>query len=215
MSDNGAESMGEMADRAKADRLGAYLLPWANASNTPFRYFKIWVHEGGIASPFIASWPGTIPQGRINVRRAGHVIDLLPTALELAGAEYPRDSNSAPLAGMSLLPYLRDPDSGAERTLFWEHGGNAAIRRGRWKLVTQYNDERQDGIKDRLGHREGRWELYDLESDRSELHDRAADYPETTSELKKELQRWMDESDVIDWESAMKAIGTYDSTEIP
>jgi len=216
LSDNGAEAMGHVKDRQKADKLGAYLLPWANASNTPFRYFKIWVHEGGICTPLIASWPGVVPPGAVNRSQIGHVKDLMATFLDLAGIEYPfkRDGRElAPLAGQSLLPALLDPAFADDRTLYWEHGGNCAMRKGRWKLTRQYNDERQDGIKDRLGRRQRAWELFDMETDRTELRNRAADRPEKAREWAADYERWAAGEDVVDWETVMKAIGAYDSTE--
>ena len=133
------------------DTYASYGLEWAHASNTPFRLYKSFVHEGGIATPFIARWPGVIRAGTIN-RQVGHVIDLMPTLLAAAGVA-PR-----PLEGMDLF----HGDSEKPRTLYWEHEGNRAVRRGDFKLVAVHG---------------GPWELYDLEKDRTELSDLAASRP--------------------------------------
>src|SRR5947209_6820432 len=113
---------------------------WANAANTPFREHKMWVHEGGIATPFIARWPSGIAARGTITPAVGHVIDLMPTFLELARAKYPEQWDGrrlTPPEGRSLLPVFRGTESG-ERTLAWEHEGNRAIRAGRWKLAAAY-----------------------------------------------------------------------------
>lgn len=136
----------------------SYGRPWANHSNAPFRMFKSWVHEGGIATPLIAHWPNGIRKpGTVN-REPGHVTDIMPTFCELAGARYPvgGDDSVHELVGTSLTPTFAGKPHGRER-MFWEHEGNRAIRMGTWKLVA-------DGIN-------GPWELYDMDADRTELHD--------------------------------------------
>ena len=108
---------------------------WSTVCNTPFRRHKTWVHEGGIATPLIAHWPRGI-QGAGQVRQqVGHVIDIVPTILELAGAPtQPPSSQSPPLMGRSLAPAF-SRDTSDRRTLWWLHEGNRAIRSGDWKLV--------------------------------------------------------------------------------
>ncbi|MDX2377526.1 arylsulfatase [Microbacterium sp. LRZ72] len=161
------------------DTFTSYGRPWANVSNTPFRLYKKWVHEGGIAAPLIASWPA----GGVGGARGGsvlhdpaHVVDLLPTVLGATGAPLPDR-----LAGEDVLDLLRG-GTASERPLFWEHIGNGAIRRGGWKLV------REDGSD---------WELYDLENDRTELDDVAAQHPELVEELATQWQEWADAHGVI------------------
>jgi len=129
----------------------AYGRGWANVSNTPFREFKHWTHEGGISTPLIVHWPAGIqrtttnetPTGRL-VQEPSHLIDIMTTCVDVAGAEYPRQFNAhdvPPLEGQSLKPLLHPSDlpSGAppfaKRTLFWEHEGNRAVRRENLKLV--------------------------------------------------------------------------------
>ncbi|HSH95152.1 MAG TPA: arylsulfatase, partial [Roseimicrobium sp.] len=128
---------------------------WANAANTPFRENKMWIQEGGISTPFIARWPASVKAGGKLVTDVGHVIDLMPTFLELAGASYPKTfagHTLTPLAGRSFAPALSGKPL-PSRTLGWEHEGNRGWRDGDWKLVASYK---------------GEWELYDLKNDRSE-----------------------------------------------
>ena len=169
------------------DTYQSYGRGWANASDTPFRLYKTYTHEGGIATPLIVLWPKglRVERGGL-IHVPGHVADLVPTILEVAGAEYPREYGGraiAPLDGESLLPLLE----GATRergTLFWEHEGNRAVRDGRWKLVSRWR---------------GPWELYDLDSDRTELHDLAAQEPARVAALSARYVAWAEQSDVGAW----------------
>ena len=144
---------------------------WSGAANTPFRLHKSWVHEGGIATPFIASWPaGIAARGELRHTPA-HLVDVVPTLLDLADLAPPAARGGAarpPLPGRSLVPAL-DADARVERDcLYFGHIGHRALRVGDWKLVA---------VKD------GPWELYDLARDRVELHDLAAARPEKVREL--------------------------------
>ena len=186
LSDNGA--CAESKERGKAglpigsaDSNTTYELPWANASNTPFRYYKHWTHEGGIATPLIVSWPAVF-RGGILTKEAGHVIDIMPTFLEAAGAQYPGDR--IPLEGRSLLPVLRSRAPGAERTLFWEHEGNRAVRRGKWKLVAGFGRD---------------WELHDMVLDRTEMENVAARHPDRARDLQAQYERWAQRCGVLSW----------------
>lgn len=163
-------------------------LEWANASDTPFRRFKMNTHEGGIATPFIAHWPNGIAARGTIAHHVGHVIDLMPTCAELAGARYPSQHDGVelyPLEGRSLVPVFRDPSRPVEsRTLYWEHQGNRAIREGNWKLVADHK---------------GPWELYDLRADRTEVHDVAAEHPDVVRRLARKWQDWADRVGVRPW----------------
>ncbi len=158
----------------------AYEEPWANVSNTPFRLYKDWVHEGGIISPLIASWPRGVAQpGRFS-DEFGHVIDLMPTFLELAGASYPTTMNgqaTLPIEGQSLARVLRGGTLDRQTPLYWAYGGNWAIRDGDWKLVV---DRRQ---RDQM-------ELFNLRADPAESRNLAEQHPAMVSRLRDTWQRW-------------------------
>ncbi len=163
---------------------------WASASNVPLRKYKLFSHEGGIATPFIARWPRKIRQkGQMNTEQAFHIIDIMPTLCDITGAEYPalfqgRDIPPAP--GRSMLPYLRDVNrSPEERTLFWQHETCSAVRRGNWKLVTTDDRDSEN------------WELYDLTRDRSETENVVLDKPELAQELRELWRSWAEGADVL------------------
>jgi arylsulfatase A-like enzyme len=148
----------------------AYGKNWANASNTPFRRYKHWVHEGGIATPLVAHWPAAIKSGSMT-DQVGHVIDLMATCVNVAGASYPDkvgEKSVQPLEGRSLLPILQGQQRTGHETLCWEHFGNRAVRQGDWKLVAAGN---------------GSWELYNVKEDRTELNDLAKQLPDKLSEM--------------------------------
>jgi arylsulfatase len=163
-----------------ADTFSSYGIEWAGLSNTPFRLFKSWVHEGGISTPFIAHWPGVIRPGGL-VRAPGHIVDLFPTCLEAAGGDY---RGALPLEGRSLLPLLRGGAAPGNRVFFWEHEGNRAVRDGRWKLVALNKEP---------------WELYDLEADRTELKNRAKDEPDRVRDLTAKYDDWARRCGVLPW----------------
>ena len=160
---------------------------WANASNTPFRRYKHFAHEGGIAAPFIARWPAVIRERGAIRNEVGHVIDLMPTLLDLAGGSYPKTFHNhavTPTEGVSLAAALRNKPHDPHPPLFWEHEGNRAVRVGKWKLVA-------------MNHKP--WELYDMLADRSETHDLSAAMPKKVQELEKEYQHWADRVGVLPW----------------
>jgi arylsulfatase len=164
----------------------AYGRGWAQVSNTPFREYKHWVHEGGISTPLIAHWPAGIRKERWNLLESqpGHLVDLMATCLDLAGAEYPAEREGRrlkPLQGVSLRPAFAGQPIGRTQPLFWEHEGNRAVREGRWKLVAKENQP---------------WELYDMEADRVELLDLAATNPEKVKELAGKWDEYAARADV-------------------
>lgn len=178
----------------KEDTYMSYGLPWANASNTPFRLFKHWIHEGGIAAPCIVQWKGYIrDKGRI-VPAPVHFIDWMPTILEIAGARYPErrgEETLQPLSGESMVPSFLDPGWRRSRPIFWEHEGNCGVRKGKYKLVREYPKP---------------FELYDMEQDRTELHDLSQELPEIRRELIELYQTWMKETGVLEWEEVLKLL---------
>ena len=172
----------------------SYGIPWANVSNTPFRYYKHYVHEGGISSPLIAYWPDGITSTGGWTDHVGHLIDIMTTCVDVAGATYPETYNGhqiQPMEGASLAPvFTGDSARGHPDGLFWEHEGNRAVRSGKWKLVSKWSKPE-----------DGRWELYDLEQDRSELNDLAADMPDRAAELAGMWDAWAERVGVIEWRS--------------
>jgi len=155
---------------------------WSTVANTPFRRHKTWVHEGGIATPLIVHWPRGLPTPGGLRRDPGHVIDLVPTIREVAGARVPdtHDGRSVPAPpGKSLLPAFARDGTVKHDDLWWEHEGNRAIRVGDWKLVATGQD--------------GPWELYDLATDRTETHNRAREEPARVRELAERWQKRRDE----------------------
>ncbi len=151
---------------------------WATLENTPFRRYKHYNHEGGISAPLIAHWPARISGRGQLCSQPGHLIDLMATCVDLAGATYPKEFKGraiAPMEGRSLAPAFANQPIQRD-ALFWEHEGNAAVRVGDWKLV-------------RLG-RDGPWELYDLKADRTEQQDLALAQPERVKDLAAKWEAW-------------------------
>ena len=165
----------------------AYGREWANVSNTPFREYKHWTHEGGISSPLIAHWPAGIARSRRNrlEPEPAHLIDLMATCVDLAGADYPqtRDGRKIkPMEGVSLRPLFQGTAIARPQPIFWEHEGNRAVRVGKWKLVGKDNRP---------------WELYDMERDRTEHHDLAASHPAKVQELAARWDAYAARADVL------------------
>ena len=187
------------------DTYQSYGVPWANLSNTPFRYYKHWVHEGGIATPLIMHWPAGIQNGGIRHQPA-QLTDVMPTILELTGASYPKANNGhevPPPEGTSLVPLFADKPNG-KKMLFWEHEGNAAVREGKWKLVKNFTGARSATPGFDPSDRRGPWELYDLEQDRTELHDLSAQHPDRVAAMSASYQAWAKRCAVIDREVILR-----------
>ena len=180
-----------------ADTYVAYGRDWANVSNTPFREYKHWVHEGGIATPLIVHWPAGLPaarRGQIE-SQPGQLTDLMATCVDVAGAKYPAEfagQKIQPLEGVSLRAAMNGRPPAADRPLFWEHEGNRAVRVGAWKLVAKFP---------------GGWELYDLAADRTEQRDLAAQHPKRVREMAAQYDGWAKRVGVLPWPigSAIKA----------
>lgn len=188
-----ATRMGPEAMPGPEDTYIAYGENWANTSNTPFRYYKHFVHEGGISTPLIAHWPAGIARRREFERQPGHLIDIMATCVDVSGAAYPTeiDGNKiTPMEGRSLVPAFSGKTIQRE-AIYWEHEGNRAIRTGKWKLVAK-------GAK-------GPWELYDMEADRSEMHDLAAAQPDRVKEMAAQWEAWAKRAHVIPWPWDQKA----------
>lgn len=180
------------------DTYQSYGTAWANLSNTPFRLYKHWVHEGGIATPFIAHWPAGIRDAGGLRTTPAQLPDIMATILEVTGADYPArfgGNEILPCEGESLVPSF-SADGTSRGPLFWEHEGNAAVRIGQWKLVRKFP---------------GEWELYDMTADRTEMHDLAAQHPERVRDMGERYAAWAKRCGVIPREKIleiMKARGS-------
>jgi len=193
LQDNGAcaENMNRKADAplpGPQSTFISYGQGWANVSNTPFRMYKHFVHEGGIATPLIAHWPAGLHRTGELESQPGHLIDVMATCVELSGAKYPTEFAGQPiqpLEGVSLLPAFRSQPLERHNPIFWEHEGNRALRLGQWKLVAK-------------GPR-GAWELYDMTRDRTEMHDLAGTMPEKVTEITALWEKWARHTHAIPW----------------
>ncbi|GAA3888951.1 arylsulfatase [Leifsonia kafniensis] len=151
---------------------------WANVSNTPFREYKHWIHEGGISTPFIVHWPAGLGTETRLSRQPHQLTDVMATVLDITGTAYPTsfDGRSIlPQEGVSMMPSLRDDARDSERELFWEHEGNSGARQGDWKLVRKHGQP---------------WELFNMVQDRTELHDLASAHPEIVATLAASYEAW-------------------------
>ena len=178
LSDNGA--CNDSADRSTVKgtmpwEVTSYLTqgrPWANASNTPYRQYKTTDYEGGTRTPMIAHWPGKIMQNS-KTDHPGHLIDFMPTMLDLAGA---KTDNTLP--GQSLVPILQGKQMARQWPLYWQFGKSQAIRDKNWKLVKHASKD---------------WELYDLESDPTETQNLAAKDPEKVTAMADRWKAWWEQ----------------------
>ncbi len=160
---------------------------WATLNNTPFVRYKHYTDEGGIATPLIAYWPKGISKGRNGKLEAqpGHVIDIMATCIDAAGATYPKELNGkpiTPLEGTSLRPAFEGKNLNRAQPIFWEHESNRAVREGNWKLVALENQP---------------WRLYNLQADRTEQKDLAGAEPERVKNLAAKWDAWAARSDVL------------------
>lgn len=172
------------------DSYMSYDTQWANVSNTPFRRYKRWTHEGGIATPLVVSWPNRIGQtsgqGRIE-HTPIQLMDVTATCIDVASARYPKERRGhdiIPLEGESFGAVLDGNSWQKSKPLAWEHEGNQAIRVGDWKLV------REAGRP---------WELYNLSRDRTELDDLSAGEGDRVAELSGMYAEWMARAQVGEW----------------
>ena len=169
----------------------SYGTAWANLSNTPFRLYKHWTHEGGVSTPLICHWPDGIGDTGGLRHTPGHLPDIMSTIVDICGAAYPREYQGRripKLEGHSLTTVFSD-DQLAERPIFWEHEGNAAVRAGKWKLVREYP---------------GPWELYDMQKDRTEMMNVADRYPDIVENFAQQYEAWANRCGVIPREKILK-----------
>jgi arylsulfatase A-like enzyme len=163
---------------------------WATLANTPLRRYKHFTHEGGVSTPLIVHWPARIPKARNGKleKQPGHLVDIMATAVEVTGAKYPAERNGnkiQPMEGVSLVPAFSGEPIERKAPIYWEHEGNRAIRKGKWKLVMKFK---------------GPWGLYDIEADRTEQHNLIDKQPELAKQLTAEWEAWAKRADVDQWE---------------
>lgn len=206
----------------------SYGLPWANASNTPFRLFKSFVHEGGIATPLVVHWPAAARSMRscdkdrdtndnYNLGRICHspwiMMDIVATCCDIAGVASPDL-----LEGESFRPILHGHDDTIRlKPIFWEHQGNRAMRQGPWKLVYNRNDSKVGGQPsdnngmDDLNH----WELYNMEDDRTETYNLAVFNHERVRNMSKQWLEWALSVGVKPWPLKPLPKGEKDWSNLP
>ena len=160
------------------DSYHSYGRSWANLSNTPFRMFKHWVHEGGISTPLIVKWPGKVQSKETITNQKGTVMDIMATCCDVANAKYPNEFEGhkiVPLRGKSLSPIFNGQERDDLGPIFWEHEGNAAVRTGDWKLVSKDS---------------GGWELYNMSNDRTEMNDLTEQNEERSEKMLEIYKHW-------------------------
>jgi arylsulfatase A-like enzyme len=161
---------------------------WAWMQNTPFRKYKHYVHEGGIATPLVAHWPKGIKSRGEWCNEPAHLIDIMATCVDLSGAKAPAQYKGKPVQpfeGVSLRPIFAGKPLNRSKPIFWEHEGNAAAREGDWKIT-------------RLGYN-AQWELHNLKSDRTEQENVAADHPDKVRSLAAKWDAWAQRANVKPW----------------
>lgn len=195
LSDNGAcaemsvTGIGDpVKDRAPGTDLilPSYGKAWANASNTPYRLYKHFTHEGGTNTPFIAHWPARIKAGRDWFREPAQLIDIMATVVDLTGATYPAEQGGRkilPIDGVPLTPAFDGKPLGRKQPIFIEHEDNASVRDGDWKLVGR-------GLALPRGLQREKWQLYHITRDGAEMNDLAATHPEKVAELSSKWEAW-------------------------
>lgn len=169
------------------DTYGGCGVAWANVNNAPFKMFKRYSHEGGVATPMVMHWPKAISSKGSIIHTPAHVIDFLPTMLEAAGSKHldsRKGTASLSLDGLSLLPLVKNGTPLQRKAIGFEHAGNRGLRAGDWKLVAENGKQ---------------WELYNLASDRTESKDLAAEQPEKLKEMIAQYNQWASENWVEDW----------------
>ena len=168
------------------DTFMSYDLSWANASNSPFRLFKRWTHEGGISTPFIISWPNKIKRAQIT-HSPTHIIDIATTIYEITGANYPDEmygQEIKPLEGESFYGAFENEKWQRKSPIFWEHEGSRAVREGEWKLVCEVGSN---------------WEIYNMSEDRTELTNLLNEEVDRVHRMKAQYRKWSDRCEVLEW----------------
>jgi len=209
------QGLDEMA--GPADTYLSYLKPWAEVSNTPFKRYKHFVHEGGIATPLIVHWPeGVRHPGQIR-RQIGHEIDIMPTIVQLAGATYPNKFHGHsihPEDGVSLVPTFNSSSPMPKRAIYWSHEQNRAVRWGKWKLVSTANMF-DGGYGHWKYYENGPWELYNMDTDRSEVTDLSGQYPHLVKKMAEMWEKWAHNHNVFPspWKKVIPPLRSFYTTD--
>ena len=181
------------------DGYTAYGLNWANVSNTPFREYKHWVHEGGISTPLIVHWPDRIEEAGAFRSEPSHLIDIMATCVDVAQADYPtthKNQKIKPMEGKSLAPVFANQELDRE-AIYWEHEGNRAVRMGKWKLISKASKKRSfiwDQIEELS---QENWELFDMENDRTEMNDISKENTDVVSKMANMWLTWAARTEAI------------------
>jgi arylsulfatase len=212
VSDNGAEGwdfsklpMAALRTTSPVGTAGSnesYTQNWSQLSNVPFKSYKATPYEGGLSSPFIARLPNVIPANTLKEGRV-HFIDFMPTLLDLAGITYPKIYKSSlinrpvvlPLPGESFAPLLRGQNWTRSTPIFYEWAGHRMARKGNWKLLSFYP--------------ENQWELYNMDTDRTETTNLAKDNLNIVKELSTAYGKWATQNDVVDWNEELNRKPTF------
>ena len=186
-SDGTVTKVGNSPERSPGgkDTFMSYDLPWANASNTPFRLFKSWVHEGGISTPCLMHWPAGIKNSGAVHHKPWVLMDIVATCYDICGVTYPQSFNGQaiqPLVGHSFAPAFTDIEHERGAVMYWEHQRNRAVRDGKWKLVYRHGSD---------------WELFDMDKDRTELNDLSEQETERKQAMIDMWHAWAEECEVI------------------
>ena len=196
MSDNGGNAESGPDGKVDGAPMGAvtsfvYLgMNWATLNNTPFRRYKHFTHEGGVATPLIAHWPRGInaaQRGKLT-HQPGHLVDVMPTLLQVTGSKYPAMRNGAklhPLDGASFAAAFQGKSWTRREPIYYFHEGNRGVRSGKWKLVMKYK---------------GEWELYNIDADRTELRNLASARPEMVKKMAAQWDAWAAHTNGDGWE---------------
>jgi arylsulfatase len=181
---------------------GHYGAGWANLSNTPFRMYKHYIHQGGIASPFIVHWPAGLKERGALRKKPAQLPDMMATIVDVTGAKYPesyKGNTILPMEGTSMLPIFQS-DTSSKEYLYWEHEGNSGVRYKNWKLVK---------------FEEYPWELYDMDTDGTEMHDLAGRNPEIVKQLSDAYEGWAKRANVLKREEYLKYLNGNKDDEGP
>jgi len=201
MSDNGASAEVVTLDYGSGEigsltRWTSLCENWANVCNTPFRYYKNYSYEGGVATPLIISWPKGLKNPNRISNFTGHFIDIMATLIDLTGAAYPTEYNGKPVLpyeGVSLMPVVRDEKAERTKPICWEWQNGQAIQDGQWKIV-------REGLTNN-------WSLFDMSADPTEVNDLAGKYPQQIVKMDSMFKAWQQRVNIVkttkktkDWE---------------